>query len=41
MRKKNFPHEDPNTLAAPVDVAKSILQQIKKNSYKGEILNVM
>lgn len=41
MRKKNFPLEDPSTLADPWDVAKSILEKIKKNSCKGEILNLL
>lgn len=41
LRKKNFPYEDPTTLAKPCDVAKSILEKIKKNSCKGEILNLL
>jgi 2-C-methyl-D-erythritol 4-phosphate cytidylyltransferase len=41
MRKRNFPFEDPSTLADPWDVAKSILEKIKKNSCKGEILNLL
>lgn len=40
MRRKNFPLEDPSDLAEPLEVAKTILKELKSHLGKGEVLNV-
>lgn len=40
MRRKNFPLEDPQELARPLEVAQTILKELKSHLGKGEILNV-
>jgi hypothetical protein len=41
MRIKNFPEEDPASLQAPSEVAKSILNQVKGFFCTGEVLSVL
>ena len=40
MRRKNFPQENPSDLAQPLEVAKTILGELKSHLGKGEVLNV-
>jgi 2-C-methyl-D-erythritol 4-phosphate cytidylyltransferase len=40
MRRKNFPLEDPSDWAEPLEVAKTILGELKAHLGKGEVLNV-